>query len=153
ALLQRHGPMVLGVCRRVVGDSHAAEDAFQATFLVLARRAAAIRKQESVGSWLFGVAQRIAMQARAPAAAQRERERQAATMPRSEPLDELTWQELRAVLDEEVGRLPEKYRAAVVLCHLEGKTYEQAARELGCPKSTLAKRVGKAHELLRGRLT
>jgi RNA polymerase sigma factor (sigma-70 family) len=143
--------MVLGVCRRVLGDAHAAEDAFQATFLVLARRAAAIRDQASVGSWLYGVAQRIACKARARAAARRDRERQAADMP-GEPLDELTWQELRGILDEEVGRLPDKYRAAVVLCHLEGKSYEQAARELGCPKSTLASRLERALELLRGQL-
>jgi RNA polymerase sigma factor (sigma-70 family) len=153
ALMERHGPMVLGVCRRVAGDAHAAEDAFQATFLVLARRAAAIRKQASVGSWLHGVARRIAAKARAKAAAGRDRERRAAEMPRTEPLDELTWQELRTILDEELGRLPEKYRAAVVLCYLEGKSYEQAAQELGWPKSSLASRLAKACELLRGRLT
>ncbi|MCI0458871.1 MAG: sigma-70 family RNA polymerase sigma factor, partial [Gemmataceae bacterium] len=153
ALLERHGPMVLGVCRRVLGDAHDAEDAFQATFLVLARRASSIRAQTSVGSWLYGVAQRIACKARAQAATRRDRERRAVDMRDSEPLDELTWQELRGVLDEEVGRLPEKYRAAVVLCHLEGKSYEQAARELGCPKSTLASRLTRALELLRGQLT
>src|SRR5262245_2827851 len=145
--------MVLGVCQRVVGDAHAAEDAFQATFLVLARRAASIRNLASVSSWLYGVAQRIACKARAQAATRRERERRAVEMPSSEPLDELTWQELRGVLDEEVGLLPEKYRAAVVLCHLQGKSYEQAARELGWPKGTLARRLTKALELLRGQLT
>src|SRR5258707_7814410 len=127
-LLERHGAMVLGVCQRVVGDVHAAEDAFQATFLVLARRAGSIRDRASVGSWLYGVAQRIACKARAQAATRRERERRFVDMARSEPLDEVTWQELRSVLDEEVGSLPEKYRAAVGLCHLEGKSYEQAAR-------------------------
>src|SRR6185369_15309831 len=127
ALVARHGPMVLGVCRRVVGDAHDAEDAFQATFLVLARRAGAIRKQASVGSWLFGVAQRIAVKARARVA-RGDRERRSATMPSNETSDELTWGELRAVLDEEIGRLPEKYQSAVVLCHLEGKSYEQAAQ-------------------------
>jgi RNA polymerase sigma factor (sigma-70 family) len=152
SLLERHGPMVLGVCRRVLGDSHDAEDAFQATFLVLARKAASIQKQTSVGSWLYGVAQRISCKARSQAAARRERERRVVSMPGREPIDELTWQELRGILDEEVGRLPEKYRAPVVLCHLEGKSYEQAARDLGCPKSTLARRLGKAHELLRGQL-
>jgi RNA polymerase sigma-70 factor (ECF subfamily) len=152
SLLERHGPMVLGVCRRVLGDSHDAEDAFQATFLVLARKAASIQKQTSVGSWLYGVPQRISCKARAQTAARRERERRVASMPGQEPIDELTWQELRGILDEEVGRLPEKYRAPVVLCHLEGKSYAQAARDLGCPKSTLARRLGKAHELLRGQL-
>ncbi|MCI0460367.1 MAG: sigma-70 family RNA polymerase sigma factor [Gemmataceae bacterium] len=152
ALLERHRPMVLGVCRRVLGDAHDAEDAFQATFLVLAKNAASIRNQTSVGSWLYGVAQRIAAKARAQAATRRDRERRAVDMPGSEPLDELTWQELRGILDEEVGRLPDKYRAVVVLCHLEGKSYEQAARELGCPKSTLARRLTRALELLRGQL-
>jgi RNA polymerase sigma factor (sigma-70 family) len=152
ALLGRHGPMVLGVCRRVTGDDHAAEDAFQATFLVLARRAGAIRNQASVGSWLFGVAQRVAGKASARAAARRERERRAADMRSDKPLDEPTWQELRSVLDEEVGRLPEKCRAPLVLCYFEGKSYDQAAQELGCPKSTLASRLAKAHQLLRGQL-
>jgi internalin A len=152
-LVQRHGPMVLGVCRRVVGDTHAAEDAFQATFFVLARKAGSIRNQASVGSWLFGVAQRIASKARARAATRRDRERRAAVMPHTEKLDELTWQELRSILDEEIGRLPAKYQAVVVLCHLEGKSYDQAAQELGCPKSTLATRLAKALELLRSQLT
>jgi RNA polymerase sigma factor (sigma-70 family) len=152
ALLGRHGPMVLGVCRRVAGDAHAAEDAFQATFLILAKKAASIRHQASVSNWLFGVARRVAGKARAQAEARRDRERQAANVPHAEPFDELAWQELRGVLDEEVGRLPEKCRAAVVLCHLEGKSYDQAAQELGCPKSTLASRLAKAHELLRGQL-
>jgi RNA polymerase sigma factor (sigma-70 family) len=130
-LMQRHGPMVLGVCQRVASDAHAAEDAFQATFLVLARRAHAIRNHASLGGWLFGVAQRIACKARAQAAARRERERRAAAMPDNQPLDELTWQELREVLDAEISRLPEKYRASVVLCGLEGKSHAQAAQELG----------------------
>jgi RNA polymerase sigma factor (sigma-70 family) len=152
-LLERHGPMVLGVCRRVLGDTHLAEDALQATFFVLARRAGAIRKQASLASWLFGVAQRIAAKARAQSAARRDRERRAATMPQNEPLDELTWQELRTVLDEEIGRLPDQCRAALVLCHLEGKSQEQAAQELGWPKGTLARRLGKAQALLRGQLS
>jgi RNA polymerase sigma factor (sigma-70 family) len=152
-LLQRHGTMVLGVCQRVVGDPHAAEDAFQATFLVLARRAGSIRDHASVGAWLYGVAQRIAMRARAQAATRRQRERQAADMAHTKPDDALTCKELRSVLDEEVARLPEKYRAAVVLCHLEGKSYDAAARELGWPKTSLASRLAKAHELLRTQLT
>src|SRR5438132_651220 len=127
-LVQRHGPMVLGVCQRVVGDTHAAEDAFQATFFVLARKASSIRNQASLGSWLFGVAQRIAYKARAQAATRRDRERRAADMPHTETLNELTWQELRSILDEEIGRLPAKYQTAVVLCHLEGKSYDQAAQ-------------------------
>jgi RNA polymerase sigma factor (sigma-70 family) len=151
-LVQRHGPMVQAVCRRVLGDSPGAEDCFQATFLVLVRRAGSIREKGSVGSWLYAVASRIATKARAQAAARRHRERQAANMPRAEPLDELTWQELRSVLDEEVGRLPEKYRAPLVLCYFEGKSYEQAARELGWPKSSLAQRLARARQLLHGSL-
>jgi RNA polymerase sigma factor (sigma-70 family) len=151
-LVQRHGPMVLGVCRRVLHDRHTAEDAFQATFLILVRRAASIRKQESVGSWLHGVARRVAAKARAQAAARSRRERRATEMPRTQPLDDLTWQELRGVLDEEIGRLPEKYRAALVHCALEGQSYDQAARELGWPKNSLAKRLTRARELLRGQL-
>lgn len=152
ALLHRYGPMVMGVCLRVVGDTHAAEDAFQATFLVLARKAGSIRNQTSVGSWLFGVAQRIASKALAQAATRRERERRAADMAHTETIDELTWQELRTILDEEIAFLPAKYQAPVVLCHLEGKSYDQAAQELDCPKSTLARRLTKALSLLRGQL-
>jgi RNA polymerase sigma factor (sigma-70 family) len=147
-VLQRHGPMVLAVCRRVLGDVHASEDCFQATFLVLARRATSIHKHHSLASWLHGVARRIALRARAQTAARRQRERRAPTMPRGSALDELTWKELRGVLDEEIGRLPEKFRAPLVLCCLEGRSYEEAARELGCPRSSLAKRLTRARDLL-----
>src|SRR5262249_19132425 len=115
-LLQRHGPMVLGVCRRVLGDAHAAEDCFQATFLVLLRRAASLQNRQPLAGWLHGVARRIALRARAQSATRRDRERGAGHMPRATSLDDLTWQELRCVLDEEVGRLPQKYRDPVVLC-------------------------------------
>jgi RNA polymerase sigma factor (sigma-70 family) len=151
-LVQRHGPMVLGVCRRVLGDIHSAEDSFQATFLVLVRRAASIRKKQSVGSWLHGVAQRIALRSRAKAALRSQRETQSAQMPRSEALDALTCQELRTVLDEEIGLLPETCRAAIVLCHLEGKTLNQAAPELGWPRGSLANRLARGRQLLRQRL-
>jgi len=152
-LVRRHGPMVLGVCQRLIGDAHAAEDAFQGTFLVLARRAGSIRKKASVGSWLYGVARRVAAKAKAETAARRNRERRVVDMPGTEPLDELTWQELRSVLDEEIGRLPEKYRAPIVLCYLEGKSYDLAARDLGWAKGTLARRLGRARDLLRQQLT
>jgi RNA polymerase sigma factor (sigma-70 family) len=152
-LVQRHGPLVLGVCRRVLGDGHAAEDAFQATFLVLVRRAAAIGNHELLGGWLYAVARRVALKARAQTAAQRRREeRRAAPVRQTETADDLTWQELRAVLDEEVGRLPPKYRAAVVHCYLEGRSYEQAAQQLGWPKSSLANRLARARDLLRKQL-
>jgi RNA polymerase sigma factor (sigma-70 family) len=152
-LVQRHGPMVLDVCRRVLGDRHAAEDAFQATFLVLVRRPGSIRRRGALGSWLFGVAQRVARHERAREAARRGRERRAAERPRAATPDEPAWQELRGLLDEEIGSLPESYRAPVVLCYLEGKSYGQAARALGWSKSSLASRLSRARELLRGRLS
>src|SRR5262245_49675853 len=147
-LVQRHGPMVLGVCRRLLRDAHDAEDAFQATFLVLVRSAASVRRQESLGSWLHGVARRIALRARAQAATRRLHERRALPPPRRGPADEAAGQEVLAVLDDEIDRLPEKCRAAVVLCCLEGKTQEQAARELGWPRSSLAARLARARALL-----
>ena len=148
-LVQRHGPMVLGLCQRILGDVHSAEDAMQATFMVLVRRAGSLRRTGSLGNWLYAVAQRIATKARAKAFARRQRERQVEVMPQAELIDELTWNELRAVLDEEIARLPQKYRAAIILCHLESKSHEQAAKELGCPKGTLTSRLGKGRELLR----
>jgi RNA polymerase sigma factor (sigma-70 family) len=151
-LVQRHGPMVLGVCQRVLGDIHAAEDSFQATFLVLVRQAGSIRKRGSLGSWLHGVALRIATRARAQASMRRRRERQLTRLPPAEAFDALSWQELRNVLDEELGRLPQKYRTALVLCHLEGRTMDQAAQELGCPRGTLANRVARGGQLLRRQL-
>jgi RNA polymerase sigma factor (sigma-70 family) len=151
-LLQRHGPMVLSVCQRILRDVQAAEDAFQAVFLVLIRQPTAIRKPGSLASWLYGVARRIAVRARSRARIQHERERQVPTMPNSTPPDELAWQEVRSVLDEALAALPERYRAPVVLCYFEGKSYERAARELGCPKSTLASRLTQARTLLRQRL-
>jgi RNA polymerase sigma factor (sigma-70 family) len=152
ALVERHGPLVWGVCRRVLHDAHLAEDAFQATFVVLVRRAGSIRKHGSVGSWLHGVAYRVAVKARTRADATRARERRLAEMTHPEPPDELTWHELRAVLDEELSRLPEKYRAPVVLCYLEGQTHDQAARQLGCPRTSLSSRLGRARALLHQRL-
>src|SRR5262249_30053195 len=118
-LVRRHGPMVLGVCRRVLDDAHEAEDVFQATFLVLARKADAIRQGESLGSWLYGVAYRTALRARAEAARRRALAWEADDMPPSDPAAEAAWRELRPLLDAELQRLPEKYRAPVVLCYLE----------------------------------
>src|SRR3954468_9394767 len=121
ALVRRHGPMVLGVCRRVLGHAHDAEDAFQATFLVLARRAASVARREAVASFLYGVAYRTALRARARRARRHATERQVGRMPHPEvaPPEAQGW---RPVLDRELSRLPEKYRAALVLCDLEGKT-------------------------------
>ena len=151
-LLQRHGPMVLSVCRRVLHNPHDAEDAFQATFLVLVRSACAIRKGQSLASWLYGVAQRVATKARKQAAARRTREQRGAAMPRIQSSDDLGWQELRAILDEELAMLPEKYRAPLVLCYLEGKTCERAAQDLGVARSTVSGRLKQGLLLLRNRL-
>jgi len=151
-LVHRHGPMLLSVCRRVLGDAHGAEDAFQATFMVLVRRAASISCTGSLGGWLQAVAQRVATKARNQETTRRRRERRLEPMRATEPLDDLTWQELRGVLDEEIARLAEKYRTPLVLCYFEGKSYDQAARELGWPKSSLTRRLSRARELLRQRL-
>ena len=155
ALVDRHGPMVLRVCRQVLGDAHDAEDAFQATFLVLARRAGSVRKRESVASWLYGIAQRVARRSQADAARRREHERRRAamtTMESSDVGDQYPSEGWR-VLHEEVERLPEKYREPVVLCYLEGLTTEAAARRLGCAQGTVMSRLSRARDRLRQRLT
>src|SRR5439155_8436824 len=137
-LVWRHGPMVLSVCRRVLRHEQDAEDAFQATFLTFVRRARSIAKRQAVASWLYKVAYRIALEAKALASKRSVREKQN-TGPleakgTQEPSDAAAWRDLRAVLDEEVNRLPDKYRTPLILCYFEGKTYEEVARELGCPK-------------------
>src|SRR5262245_47278047 len=121
ALLRRHGPMVLGVCRRVLRDGHDAEDAFQATFLVLAQKASDVRPPEQVGNWLHGVAHRTALKARATNARRRAGEQRLRERPGPDVSEE-DWRELRPLLDEELNRLPDRYRTPVVLCDLEGKT-------------------------------
>jgi RNA polymerase sigma factor (sigma-70 family) len=152
ALLQRHGPLVLNVCRRVLGNVHDADDAFQAVFLVLARKADSIRRKESLGSWLYGVAYRIASRAKANAARRRSLERQAETMSPATADHQAAWEELQPILDEELSRLPEKYRVSIVLRYLQGKSNEQAAREAGCPAGTMSWRLAHGLDLLRQRL-
>jgi RNA polymerase sigma-70 factor (ECF subfamily) len=152
ALVERHGPTVLRVCRGVLRDTHDAEDAFQATFLVLASKAGAIRRRESVGSWLYGVALRVACDARIVANRRRAHERSAAKL-RPEPIRNGDGDDLGQVVLEELGRLPERYRAAVVLCYLEGRTCEEAARRLGWPVGTVKTRLARARGHLRVRLT
>jgi RNA polymerase sigma factor (sigma-70 family) len=152
-LLHRHGPMVLGVCRRLLRDAHAAEDAFQATFLVLARRAGTISWRDTVGDWLYQVASRTAHKAAAAAFVRKTHERAAGLLRRTVANPDPAAHEVYAVLDEELGRLPPKYRRAVVLCCLEGSTLVEAARQLGWPLGTLASRLARGRELLRGRLT
>src|SRR5262249_40654397 len=134
-LVRRHGPMVLGVCRRVLRNEADAEDAFQATFLVLVPRAASIRPPGMVGNWLYGVAHRTALKARARRAKRLAKEREAAARLKPEGRGE-TWEGLPALLDQELKTLPGIYRAAIVLCDLEGKSLQEAARHLGCPPGT-----------------
>src|SRR5262245_40113731 len=136
ALVHRHGPMVLGTCRRVLGNPADAEDAVQATFLVLARKAAA-GWQTSVASWLYVTARRVALNARTARSRRARHEGRARAKPPANPLAQITGEELLAILDEELGRLPQRYRAPVVLCCLEGLTRDEAARQLGVPAATL----------------
>jgi RNA polymerase sigma factor (sigma-70 family) len=151
ALVRRYGPMVFGVCRRVLGQRHDAEDAFQATFLVLACKAASVQKRDAVGSWLYGVAYRTAGKARARAARRRVKEREAAVS--ESRADNFTHDDLGRVLDLELSRLPDKYRAPVLLCDLEGASRRDAARRLGLPEGTLSSRLATARSLLAKRLT
>jgi RNA polymerase sigma factor (sigma-70 family) len=151
-LMQRHGPMVWAVCRRALTDVHDAEDAFQATFLLLVRKAASITKQASVGSWLHGVAYRVATKARSHRLARSRCEREITDMAAARASSETLWHEVQAVLDEEVDRLPQKYQAPFVLCYLEGKTNDEAAQHLRCPKGTVATRLAWARRRLRKRL-
>jgi RNA polymerase sigma factor (sigma-70 family) len=150
ALVRRHGPLVLGVCRRLLRDGHAAEDAFQATFLVLARRAGSVARPEALGPWLHGVAARVALKARAKAARRRAGERRAAVRaPTATAPEEVGRGDLRPVLDEAVGGLPEKLRVPFVLHYLEGRTVTAVARQLGCPRGTVATHLARARQRLR----
>jgi RNA polymerase sigma factor (sigma-70 family) len=151
-LVRRHGPLVLGLCRRLLHSLHDAEDAFQATFLVLARKAAAIARSESLGSWLYKVAYRVALKARERTAARQLREQRAGQRTTADPLAEITGRELLTVLDEELRQLPERYRTPLVLYHLQGKTREQVAGELGWSLRTLRRRLEQGRECLRARL-
>jgi RNA polymerase sigma factor (sigma-70 family) len=151
-LLRRHAAMVLGVCRRVAGPNEA-DDAFQATFLVLVRKAASIVPREAVGNWLYGVAYRIALRARAEAVRRRAKEKQVNDMPHPALTGATTWAELEQVLDRELNRLPDKYRLPIVLCDLEGRTRRAVARQLGIPDGTLSNRIAAGRQLLANRLT
>jgi RNA polymerase sigma factor (sigma-70 family) len=153
ALVRRHGPMVLGVCRRILGNPHDAEDAFQATFLVLVRKARAIVPRERVANWLYGVAYRAALKARAAATRRRAREKQLTDMPEPAAAPHELGPDLQPILDHELSRLPDKYRVPVVLCELEGKPLQEAAHQLGWPLGTLAGRLARARTRLAKRLT
>ena len=152
-LVERHGPLVLTVCRRVLPNAQDVQDAFQATFLVLVRKASSIAKKESVASWLHGVAYRTALRAKIHMARQHALDSQVQRTPAPDCMQEVIMQDLRVMLDEEVQRLPERYRLPFILCYMEGKTNEEAAVILGCPKGTILSRLSRAREKLRRRLT
>jgi RNA polymerase sigma factor (sigma-70 family) len=151
-LVRRHGPMVLGVCRRLLPNLHDAEDAFQATFLVLVRKATTITPRDAVGSWLNGVAYRAAQKVRVAAARTRSKEVQVAQVPEPTSVAEGIWHDVLPLLDHELALLPEKYRLPIVLCDLEGKTRKEAARQLGWPEGTVAGRLASARTMLAKRL-
>jgi RNA polymerase sigma factor (sigma-70 family) len=152
ALLRRHGSMVLGVCRSVLHDHHDAEDAFQATFLLLAQKAGSIHRQEAVSAWLYRVAYHLAVRAQARAARRRVVEKRAVTMPSADPVLDMSLREVRRVLFEELENLPEQYRTPLVLCGLEEKTVEEAAGLLGWTRWAVKGRLQRGRELLRARL-
>ncbi|WZO98576.1 sigma-70 family RNA polymerase sigma factor [Isosphaeraceae bacterium EP7] len=153
AIIRRHGPMVWGVCRRVLRDHHDAEDAFQATFLVLARKAASITPREKLGNWLYGVAYQTARKARATTSNRKAMEKQVPDMPEPVADREGRRDDLLPLLDQELSRLPKKYRLPIVLCDLEGKTHKQAAEQLGWPIGTVSGRLSRGRTMLGERLT
>jgi RNA polymerase sigma factor (sigma-70 family) len=153
ALVRRHGPMVLGVCRRLLRNPHDAEDAFQATWLVLARKAGSVVPREAVGNWLYGVALRTAQEARRLAARRRAREKQVKDLPHPAVWPEDVGQDWRPLLDQELNRLPDKYRVAVVLCDLEGRTRKDVAQQLNLPEGTVSGRLTTARRMLANRLS
>jgi RNA polymerase sigma factor (sigma-70 family) len=151
AIVQRHAPMVWGVCRRLLRNHHDAEDAFQATFLVLVRKAASIMPREMVAGWLHGVAHQTALKARSVAAKRNSRERPMTDLPAN--VRPGSWSDVRTVIDQELSQLPDKYRLPVVLCDLEGKSIKQATQQLGWPQGTLAGRLARARKMLAKRLS
>jgi RNA polymerase sigma factor (sigma-70 family) len=151
-LVKRHGPMVLNVCRSVLHHWHDAEDAFQATFLVLARKASSIRRREALANWLWGVAHHVAMKAQTAAARRRKHEAKVDERPEADPVLDMTVRELQRVLYEELHRLPEKFRTPLILCYLQGHTHDEAARQLGWSKGTVRGRLNRGREQLRSRM-
>jgi RNA polymerase sigma factor (sigma-70 family) len=152
ALVQRYGPLVLSVCTRILNHHQDAEDAFQTTFLILARKASSIARRESICSWIYRVAFRVAIRARSARARQVMSDTNLPDVPAAEETPAWVWRDLRPILDEEVNRLPEKYRLPFILCYLEGKTNAQAAAALNCPPGTVMSRLAWARERLRSRL-
>lgn len=151
-LVARHGPMVLGVCRRILRHTQDAEDAMQATFLVLARKASSVANHQSLGSWLYRVAYRIALEAKARNDKRRKREKQLAEMPHPQvlPAEPCDW---RIWLDHELNLLPERYRAVLVVCDLQGRSRNEAARQLGVAEGTVSSRLARGRRLLAKRLS
>ncbi|MBO0699691.1 MAG: sigma-70 family RNA polymerase sigma factor, partial [Zavarzinella sp.] len=152
-LVRRHGPMVLGVCRRGLGPGPDSDDAFQATFLALARHARQVRGRDDLGAWLHRVALHACHRARARRAKTESVELPDVPGPNSDPLADLSWREVRRMLDEELNRLPGRLRAPLVACYLDGQTREEAARRLGWSASTLKRRLRRGLDVLRARLT
>jgi RNA polymerase sigma factor (sigma-70 family) len=152
-LVRRHGRTVWSVCRRVLANGHDAEDAFQATFLVLVRKARSIAKREAVGSWLYGVAYRVSLKARAESMQRRRHERLATDTASCTARENEACEEVGLIINDEVNQLPDKYRRPIILCYFNGKTYTEAARLLGWPAGTTSVRLARARELLRARLT
>ncbi|HVK08764.1 MAG TPA: sigma-70 family RNA polymerase sigma factor, partial [Gemmataceae bacterium] len=155
AIVQRHAGFVLGVCHRVLGDFHAAQDAVQATFLVLARKAGMLDRSGPLGGWLYKVAYHLALRSRGVAARQKQTERAADpadTTAEPAPESDLEMDEVRQAIREELEHLPEKYRAPLMLCYFDGRTHADAAREIGVPRGSMAKRIGEGLECLRERL-
>lgn len=150
-LVKRYGPLVWGVCRRLLNE-HDAEDAFQATFIVLARRAASIRRREILSSWLYGVARHTALRARRSAARRRGREKQVVEMPEPAAVEQDLGSEMLPLLDQELSRMPDKYRVVIILCDLEGKTRKEAARQLRMAEGTVGSRLARARSMLAKRL-
>jgi len=152
AIVRRHGPMVMGVCQRVLRNRHDAEDAFQTTFLVLVRKAGSIVGRELLANWLYGTAYNTALKAKAGAMKQRTRERQMPKIPEPQAPPQALWSDLQSLLDRELSLLAEKYRAPVVLCDLQGRTRKEAAKQLGWSEGTLSGRLARARTMLAKRL-
>jgi RNA polymerase sigma factor (sigma-70 family) len=153
AILEKYGPMVFGVCRRLLRNRQDAEDAFQATFLVLARKAGSLARPGLLAAWLYGVANRTALRARSTAVQRQLHEKQVMAIQASKSVQPLGTDDFKELLDEEVNRLPAKYRSPIILCYMCGKTNEEASRELGCAPGTIYSRLARAREMLRSRLT
>jgi RNA polymerase sigma factor (sigma-70 family) len=151
-LVERYGSMVLGVCQRMLQNSHDAEDAFQATFLVVVHKGRSLLGRETIGNWLYGVAYHTALKARAAAMLRRRKESEAPTKACVEPVAEDGWEEIRPLLDQELNKLPDKFREVFVLCELLGKSRKEAAEQLGIPEGTLSSRLATARRKLSERL-